>query len=74
MGRSLFRARPALMVKFGDADEGPDVFAIPLEVHGNFLEPLFVVAVHGGDEFHGLRERLMALGEPFEAFVYVHGR
>jgi hypothetical protein len=30
--------------------------------------------VHGGDEFHGLCERFMALGESFEAFVYVHGR
>jgi hypothetical protein len=37
-------------------------------------EPRIVVALHGGHEFDGLGERLMALSESFEAFVYVHGR
>jgi hypothetical protein len=30
--------------------------------------------LHGGDEFDRLGERLMALCQSFETFVYVHGR
>jgi hypothetical protein len=84
----IFQAGEAAVVKLGDAGEGADILGVLLEGcsdfgeslfivelhHGDLLESLLIILLHGTNDFEGLGEAVQSLidGAGFGGCVVGH--